>query len=217
MPAQRLDLDELRDAIRVQLETGPNLRVEEVAGRIYVSKSTMQRALKREGVTFSKMRRQVQVDVAIERLTRGATCASAASYVGLSRDHLCRLVSEHSGLTPRKIVRMRQLAERASGWRRSAPPRANSWLYVEQRRRWRKLEAQMRRLVAEVPKDSPLADWAQGRLKATRRPDYRTAHYRQRALAERHRRDAALVQKLRRAVAAKQTARSTATKRRRHV
>lgn len=205
----------MRKAIHAQLESGPGLRVNEVADRLYVSKGTLQRALAREGVTFSELRRQMQIDVAIERLTRGATCASAASHVGLSRDHLCKLVSKHTGLTPREIVRMRQLAERATNWRRLAPPRANSWLYVEQRRRWQKIETQMRRLVAKAPKESPLAEWAQGRLRATRRPDYRTAHYRRRVLAERDRRDAALLRKLHRAVAASQPHSTTAKRRRR--
>jgi AraC-like DNA-binding protein len=199
----------VRSAIRVQLETGPGLRVEDVAGRIYVSKSTLQRALAQEATTFTDLRRQVRAEVAIERLTGGATCTSAAAYVGLSRDHMCKLVSDYTGLTPRRIVRARRLAERARRWRRSVPPPARSWFYAERLQRWRAIEAELGRLVADIPEDSPLAEWAQRLHHSARRPDYRSGRYRKLVAAERRREDAAFLRSLHRAVAGKSISRST--------
>ena len=191
----------MRIAIRAQLETGPGLRIEDVAGCMYVSKSTLQRALAQEGTTFTVLRRRVRVEVAIERLTGGATCTSAATYVGLSRDHMCKLVREYTGLTPRRIVRARRLAHQAKRWRRSAPPPAKSWFYVEQLRRWRAIEVELGKLVEELPADSPLAGWAQQMRRSARRPDYRSGHYRKLTAAQRRREEATFLRSLRRAMA----------------
>jgi AraC-like DNA-binding protein len=204
-------LREVRDAIRVQLETGPSLRLDDVAARIYISASTLQRALTREGTTFTELRRQVRVEVAIERLTAGFTCISTAAYIGLSRDHMCKLVRDYTGLTPRRIIRARKLAQRARGWRNSPPPATESWFYAERRRRWRTLETELGRLVAEVPADSPLADWADRLLRSSRRPDYRSVRYRKLVAAERRREQAAFFRSLQRAVAGKPISRPTQT------
>jgi AraC-like DNA-binding protein len=164
------------------------VHVEDVAAGLFLSKSTLQRRLAERGTSFTAIRRRVQVDVAIERLIAGASCASAARRVGLSRDHLCRLVSAQTALQPGQIARACQLARRAERWRRSAPPRAGTRVYSERNERWRRLEREVTALLAPVPASGdPLSRWACKLRRAAQRPDYRRGAYRARARAERRR------------------------------
>ncbi len=95
-----------------------------------MSRSTLQRRLAACGMSFTDVRRQAAVSIALGRLMSGASCASAARTVGLSVDHLCRLITAHVGLRPSEIARACELAERARRWRSSTPPRSGTRLYA---------------------------------------------------------------------------------------
>jgi AraC-like DNA-binding protein len=187
VPSNRPTLREVQGAICDRLHAGAMLHVEDIAESLYVSKSTLQRTLADLDTTFTQLRRQVQVEVAIKRLTGGASCTSTAAYVGLSSDHMCKLVAEYADLTPRQIVRACQLAGRVQRWRRSVPPRANTKLYFKQLERWRAIDAEIEQLVAGLASGHPLAAWAHKLRQSTQRPDYRRGRYRTRVRAQRRR------------------------------
>jgi AraC-like DNA-binding protein len=168
------------------VRAGTPARIEDVAAALYVSRATLQRRLAREGESFTEIRKRSRVTVAITELTHGASCARAAAKVGLSGEHLCRLVRQRTGLRPKEIVRASSLAARAQQWRRSKPPRSGSRLYWERSRRWRELEAEVRMLLAPVPATAhPLSGWARRTIHMCARPDYRTGRYRARVHAAR--------------------------------
>jgi AraC-like DNA-binding protein len=168
------------------VRAGATTRIEDVAAALYVSRATLQRRLAREGESFTEIRKRSRVTVAIAELTHAASCAGAAARVGLSGEHLCRLVSQRTGLRPKEIVRASSLAARAQRWRRSTPPRSGSRLYWERSRRWRALEAEVRMLLAPVPAAGhPLSSWARRTIQMCARPDYRTGRYRARVHAAR--------------------------------
>ncbi len=169
------------------VHAGATTRIEDVAVALYMSRATLQRRLAREGETFTEIRKRLRVTTAITELTQGASCARAAARVGLSGEHLCRLVSERTGLRPKEIVRASSLAARAQRWRRSTPPRSGSRLYWERSRRWRALEAEVQMLLAPVPATGhQLSNWARRTIHMCARPDYRTGRYRVRVSAARN-------------------------------
>jgi AraC-like DNA-binding protein len=169
------------------VHAGATTRIEDVAAALYVSRATLQRRLAREGETFTEIRKRSRVTAAITELTHGASCAGAAARVGLSGEHLCRLVSQRAGLRPKEIARASSLAARAQRWRRSPPPRSGSRLYWERSRRWRALEAEVQMLLAPVPVTGhPLSSWARRTIHMCARPDYRTGRYRARVYAARN-------------------------------
>lgn len=199
VPSHRPSLPEIQDTIRDGVHAGTMLHVEDVAESLYLSRSTLQRTLEDLDTTFTRLRRQVRVDVALERLTAGESCTSTAAYVGLSTDHLCKLVTEYADLTPRQIARACELADRVRRWRRSAPPRADTSLYWKQLEQWRAIDAELGALVADLSPGHPLAAWARKLRRSTQRPDYRRGRYRARVRAERRREQARLLMQLRRA------------------
>jgi hypothetical protein len=201
VPSHRPSPSEVEKAIKARLHAGASLHVEDIAMCLYVSKSTLQRTLAERSTTFTQVRRQVQVKVAVERLSGGASCAGTAAHVRLSADHMCKLVTEYTDLTPRQIVRACQLAERVRRWRRSAPPPADSKLYFTRLERWRAIDDELARLVANLSPDSPLAAWAEKLHRSARRPDYRRGRHRARARAERRREGEVLMVMLRQAAA----------------
>jgi AraC-like DNA-binding protein len=169
------------------VRAGARARIEDVAVALYMSRATLQRRLAREGESFTEIRRRSRVTVAITELTHGSSCSRAAARVGLSGEHLCRLVSQQTGLRPKEIVRASALAARAQRWRRSPPPRSGSRLYWERSRRWRALESEVRILLAPVPATGhPLSSWARRTVQMCVRPDYRTGRYRARVHAARN-------------------------------
>lgn len=168
------------------IRAGTPARIEDVAAALYVSRATLQRRLAREGESFTEIRKRSRVAVAITELTHGASCAGAAARVGLSGEHLCRLVRQRTGLRPKEIVRASSLGARAQRWRHSKPPRSGSRLYWERNRRWRALEVEVRMLLEPVPATGhPLSSWARRTIRMCARPDYRTGRYRARVRAAR--------------------------------
>jgi AraC-like DNA-binding protein len=186
MNARRPFTAEVERITTAFVHSGATARIKDVADALYVSRATLQRHLAREGETFTEIRRRSRVTVAITELTHGASCARAATRVGLSGEHLCRLVSQRTGLRPKEIVRASSLAAQAQRWRRSKPPRSGSRLYWERSRRWRVLEAEVRMLLEPVPATGhPLSSWARRTIRMCVRPDYRTGRYRARVHAAR--------------------------------
>jgi AraC-like DNA-binding protein len=170
------------------MSTGGPTRIEDVAYALYMSRSTLQRRLADSGTCFTEIRRGTQVRVALDRLTSGASCAQAARAVGLTVDHLCRIVTVDTGIRPREIARASALAARARRWKRSAPPRFGTRLYTERAKRWHALETELDVVLAPIPASGhPLSAWASRTRRACRRPDYRRGPYRARAHAARQR------------------------------
>ena len=186
-------------AIRERLQAGGTLYIEDVAERLYVSRSTLQRTLSTHGTSFSALRRHVQVQAALEYLTSGNSCTRTAERVGLSCDHLCKLVKAQADLTPKQIARASRLGARVRRWRSGAPPRAGTRLYYRRLERWRLIEAEIAALLADLPADHPLGSWAAKLQRSSQRPDYRRGRFRSRAHAERRREDARLAALLRQA------------------
>ena len=178
---------------------GGPARIGDVAGALFMSRSTLQRRLATSGLSFTELRRQVRVQVALRRLTSGASCAGAARAVGLTGDHLCRLITCYAGVRPREIARACQLAARAQRWRRSTPPRSGSRLYAKRMRRWQAVEVELGVLLAPIPSSGhPLSAWARRVRHAGRRPDYRRGPYRTRVRAARRHERAAYAAERRR-------------------
>jgi AraC-like DNA-binding protein len=202
MQSLRPTLREAEDSIRdlVHTRTTP-LHIDDVASDLYVSRSTLQRVLADHGTTFTKLRQRAQIEIALGRLTEGKSCASTAVHVGLSRDHMSRLIAEHTDLTPRQIARVCQLADRLRRWRRSVPPRANTKLYFTQLKRWRAAETELGRLIADIPAGHPLTQWTNDIRRAVQRPDFRRRRYRTKVRAERRREEAVFTAQLRKAIA----------------
>lgn len=155
--------------------------IDDAAAAVFMSRSTLQRRLAACGMSFTDVRRQAAVSIALGRLMSGASCASAARTVGLSVDHLCRLITAHVGLRPSEIARACELAERARRWRSSTPPRSGTRLYASRVNGWRALEAELKVLLAPIPGSGhPLSGWALRVARSSRRPDYRAGSYRRR-------------------------------------
>lgn len=181
-------IEQVAAATGTVMSTGGPMRIEDVAHALYMSRSTLQRRLADGGTCFTEIRRGTQVRVALDRLTSGASCAQAARAVGLTVDHLCRIVTADTGIRPREIARASALATRARRWKRSAPPRFGTRLYAERVKRWHALEAELDVLLASIPASGhPLSAWASRTRRAGRRPDYRRGSYRARAHAARQR------------------------------
>jgi AraC-like DNA-binding protein len=191
--------NEVLAAVRASVSAGSSTRIEDVAARLYISRSTLQRRLAERKTSFTELRREARVEVALKRLSAGSSCANAAVYVGLTGDHLCRLITDHVGLRPRQIARANQLSARADRWRRSIPLRSDSRQYIEQMRRWKALEDELAVILAPIPRSGhPLSAWARRISQMARRPDYRKGHYRARVRAARQRERAALAAERRR-------------------
>ena len=161
--------------------------IDDAAAAVFMSRSTLQRRLAACGMSFTDVRRQAAVSIALGRLMSGASCASAARTVGLSVDHLCRLITAHVGLRPSEIARgLRTRLRRARRWRSSTPPRSGTRLYASRINGWRALEAELKVLLAPIPGSGhPLSGWALRVARSSCRPDYRAGSYRRRVRAAR--------------------------------
>jgi AraC-like DNA-binding protein len=179
-------IEQVRKATMASVAAGAPARIEEVAAVLFVSRSTLQRRLAAGGTSFTEIRREARVRVALCRLTSGSSCARTAREVGLSGDHLCRLITLETGVRPRDIARACELATRARRWRRATPPRSGTRLYAERRSRWRALEAELQELLEPISASGhPLSAWAHRMRRAGRRPDFRRGVYRARARSSR--------------------------------
>jgi AraC-like DNA-binding protein len=186
--------------IRNRIDAGLPLHIGAVANELFVSKRTLQRGLADEGLVFGMVRREAQLLSALERMTKGASAARAARDVGLSRDHLCVLTRDRTGLTPRQIMRASELARRTAQWQRGVPPRYGTKLYFKRRYQWRRIDTELTRLLASIDAGHPLADWAIRLRRQARRPDYRRRRYRARVRAERRREEAAEAERRRESI-----------------
>ena len=199
MSSEQALVRQVRDTITAFVAAGGPARIGDVAGALFVSRSTLQRRLATSGLSFTELRQQVRVQVALRRLTSGASCAGAARAVGLTGDHLCRLITVYAGVRPREIARACHLAARAQRWRRSTPPHSGSRLYAKRMRRWQAVEAELGVLLAPIPSSGhPLSAWARRVRHAGRRPDYRRGPYRTRVRAARRHERAAYAAERRR-------------------
>jgi AraC-like DNA-binding protein len=199
VPSTRPTPWEVQRVICDRIREGASLRIEEIAASLFISRSTLQRAMADQGATFTAVRQRAQVEVAIEHLTTGSSCTYTAAQVGLSSDHLCKLVTDYVGLTPRQITRAWQLADRVRRWRRSVPPRANTKLYFRRLERWKKIDAELEQILATISPGHPLARWARRLRQSAQRPDYRRGKYRARVRSERRRERAELAARIRQA------------------
>lgn len=178
MPASaRPSVDEVRTAIRRALGRGRR-SPEDVAQILHVSRSTLERGLHDKGVLFKQLRREVQLSVAVELMTAGTPAGRVAAEVCMTRDHLCVIVREYTGLTPYQIIRAARLAEKVRGWRRYGPPAFGSALYRKQLQEWHAVDMELQNLFGDLGPEHPLTAWAKGLLVAAHRPDFRRQPYR---------------------------------------
>jgi AraC-like DNA-binding protein len=182
--SQHPALAEIDDTIRHALATGRTRR-EDVAQLLYISDSTLTRVLKAGKTGFTARRRQVRLDIALKRLTEGQPAAVVARDVGVSRDHLCVIVREETGLTPRQIIRAKHLSDIVVRWQRRGPPAERSTLYRQQFREWKKIDDELQHLLQDLGPSHPLAEWAKTVVVAAGRPDFRRNPYRARVRARR--------------------------------
>gem|GEM_PF-2269681 len=176
----------VRTAIRSCLERGTK-SIHDVAQKLHVSRSTLQRRLADQGTDFTNLRKAVQAEVAIEHLKGGRRVSVAARRALISPDHLRQLVREETGLTPGQIARAAALAERVRFMREQDPPSFGTYLYRLQAQKWHRIDAELDRLLGDIGPANPLADWAKGVLVDAARPDFRQQPYRNRIREKRRR------------------------------
>lgn len=177
MTSSRPTLPDVRKAIGNALIRGRRNLVD-VAQTLCVSASTLQRILANHGTDFTSLRREVQVQIALEHLTAGRPAWMAAERAVLSPDHLRLIVKEATGLTPLQILTAARISATLTRWRRKGPPAYGSWLYRRQFEEWQKFDAQLQDLFADLGPTHPLANWAKKTLLIADRPDFRTQPYR---------------------------------------
>jgi AraC-like DNA-binding protein len=168
---------QVQAALRAALPCGKK-SIDDVAQLLFVSTSTLQRVLADSRLDFTQLRKEVQVEVALELLTQGKSARTVAAEVGLSRDHLCVLVRRATDLTPSQIIRATKLDAKVRRWRKYGPPPYGSPLYREQFRQWQEIDAGLQALFADLSADHPLATWAKKLLVGVARPDFRTQPHR---------------------------------------
>ena len=204
-----ITVPDVEEAVRHALSIGRR-SIDDVASLLFISKSTLQRLLKASETDFTAVRQRVQIEIALRRLSEGASAATVASEVGLSRDYLCVLVREAAELTPNQIIRAKKLADTVARWRRHGPPEAWSPLYYKQRRQWRRVDDELERLLADLGPSHPLATWAKRLLVAADRPDFRRQPYRDEIRAQRRAEAEQLTATLNRATEVLRRVRTTA-------
>jgi AraC-like DNA-binding protein len=172
-----LGIGVVRASIRTCLEQGTK-RIQDVALELHVSRSTLQRRLAEQGTDFTRLRRAVQTEVALEHLKSGRAVVVAARRALVCPDHLRRFVREETGLTPGQIARAVELADRVQLMREQDPPSFGTPLYRLQMRKWHRIDAELDGLLGDIGPTNPLADWAKGLLLSAERPDFRRQPYR---------------------------------------
>lgn len=191
-PSSKPTLDTIAKSIKRLLrksaahaERGPTL--EEVAADLLSSRSQVQRALADAGTTFSDVLFRLRVQLATDLLIRQRRSArEAAQAVGVAPDHLRTLLLRGLGVSPGEIKRVLAKVDKASRWRRTAPPPYGTVLYRKRRRDWTILQRDVERLVSDIPVESPIYGWSREVLRQTRRPDFRRSPHRDLIRATRH-------------------------------
>lgn len=178
-------LESLRENLAALL-AHPEVSIEEFACAMGTSRSGVQRAFRRHGSTYTRELRFVRVERATEEIVRkGRSARDAAELVGVTPDHLCRLLKETHGLTAKQLVRARDLERQARRWLGQTPPRAGTPLYRRRRQEWIELEAELDSILGDLPHTHALAPWAKSVLDAARRPDFRAREHRDRIAEQR--------------------------------
>jgi AraC-like DNA-binding protein len=96
--------------------TGRPLTVESVAADLHCSRSTQQRQLFVAGTTYSVQLRKVRALVAVKAIMGGANATAAARQVGLSPDHLRKLLLDECGIGPAGLRRCREIRRTFDLW-----------------------------------------------------------------------------------------------------
>jgi AraC-like DNA-binding protein len=143
----------VRKAIRDGMLLGGFPPITDVARRLYLSRSTLQRVLAESGLTFTGLRRDVRVEFAAELLARGASWSETAERVGLGRDHLSRLIKQRFNVRPHQIERVNTLAGTLTrATIRSA--RTGRLLSTRGEQQWRELETEVEEVLRRLPSGS---------------------------------------------------------------
>lgn len=185
----------VRRAILVALDehastpAGRPLTIHSIAADLHCSRSTLQRQLFVAGTTYSIQLRRIRALVAVKAIMGGASATAAAGRVGLSSDHLRKLLLDECGIGPAGLRRCREIRRTLDRWTLH-PAESGTRLYRKRLHAWSRLRAELRRHLGPIPPNSPLRRWADQQLAASNRPDFRTGSFRQRARAERAREDA---------------------------
>jgi len=173
----RPTVPEVQTVLRDALACGKK-SIDDVAQILFVSTSTLQRLLADAGTGFTELRKEVQIQIALELLTQGRSARAVAGEVSLTPDHLCVLVRSATDLTPAQIIRASKLAAKVRRWRRYGPPPYGSPLYRRQLCEWQEIDAFLQGLLVDLGAHHPLATWAKRLLVDAARPDFRTQPHR---------------------------------------
>lgn len=182
-------LQQLRREIGALL-THPDLTITELACVLHMSRSTLQRIFSIHDTSFVRELRFVRVERAVVELVKNRRGAQVtAALLGISPDHLCRILKDVHGLTARDLIRVRVLDGRLRAWRAEVPPRAGTALYRRRLEEWGRADQELQAILGDLPHGHPLAAWAKEILVMAARPDYRTKDQRRR-IQDTRRRDA---------------------------
>lgn len=186
-----LSLESVRDSIERLLRVHAvhderGISICEVAADLLSSRSTVQRALRAHGTTFSAELHQLRVRIATLLIVRHRrTATEAARAVGVTPDHLRKLLLDALGVTPGNLRRVLGKLDTVRRWNRGSPPQYGTPWYRQRRRRWMALERDVARILGPIPPSSPLREWADQRLDEIRRPDFRKNPHRDRIRRDR--------------------------------
>jgi AraC-like DNA-binding protein len=151
----RPDIQEVREAIQASLLANQSAPITDVAARLYLSRSTLQRVLAENLHSFAQLRQDVRVDLAAELLAQGTSWSVTAARVGLGREYLSKRIKDRFNLRPRQIERLNFLADVTTRWRKETPAtvagRAGRPFLKERMRRWRDIENEAEELLGRLP------------------------------------------------------------------
>lgn len=180
-------LEQLRREIRALL-THPEQTITELACIMHTSRAALQRDFQAHGTSFIRELRHVRVERAVVELVQKRRSAKAtADLLGVSPDHLCRILRDAYGLTAYQLIRVRTLDLQLRRWNAELPPRPGSALYRRRREQWDRADQELQRILGDLPHGHLLADWAKKVLVSAARPDLRTREQRTRIKARRRR------------------------------
>jgi AraC-like DNA-binding protein len=171
---------------------GRPLTIGSIAAGLHCSRSTLQRQLFLAGTTYSVQSRKVRALVAVKAIMGGASATAAARQVGLSSDHLRKLLLGECGIGPAGLRRCREIRRTLGLWTLH-PAESGTRLYRKRLHGWSQLRGELRRHLGPILLDSRLRGWADQQLASSNRPDFRSGPFRQRARAERARERAEVV------------------------
>lgn len=187
MPTGRVTLAEIRASLTRRVVCG-NDSADGVAGDLACSQSTLHRALRQSGTTFTRERNDFRASAALDLLLRGTYPRAVAQRIGISPDYLRIVVRRSTGLTPAHIYNARWL-----GIVLTRTPETRAEL-----EKWIQADADLQTIVGDLPRDHCLANWAKQLLLAGYQPRFHTKEFqkqlrlneKERRVRRRHRHDA---------------------------